>query len=66
MGEDVETLKRRLPLLEYLRQQNWKGHQRADPSLLDSVHCMKRPGPRSMSTHAKMSSTVTAAARAAI
>ncbi len=25
MGEDVETLKRRLPLLEYLRQHNWKG-----------------------------------------
>jgi DNA primase len=25
VGEDVETLKRRLPLLEYLRQHNWKG-----------------------------------------
>ena len=25
MGEDVEALKRRLPLLEYLRQCNWKG-----------------------------------------
>lgn len=25
MGEDVERLKRRLPLLEYLRQHNWKG-----------------------------------------
>ena len=25
VGEDVETLKRRLPLLEYLRQNNWKG-----------------------------------------
>lgn len=25
MGEDVETLKRRLPLLDYLRQQNWTG-----------------------------------------
>lgn len=25
MGEDVETLKRRVPLLEYLRQQNWTG-----------------------------------------
>ena len=25
MGEDVETLKRRLPLLEYLRQHNWAG-----------------------------------------
>ena len=23
MGEDVEALKRRLPLLDYLRQQNW-------------------------------------------
>ena len=25
MGEDVETLKRRMPLIEYLRQHNWKG-----------------------------------------
>ena len=25
VGEDVEALKRRLPLLEYLRQHNWKG-----------------------------------------
>ena len=25
MGEDVEALKRRLPLLEYLRQHNWAG-----------------------------------------
>src|ERR1700686_4264635 len=41
-----------------------RAHQRVDPRLLDSVHCMKSPGPRSMSTHAKMSSTVTAAAKA--
>ena len=26
MGEDVETLKWRLPLLDYLRQHNWTGH----------------------------------------
>lgn len=26
MGDDVETLKRRLPLLDYLRQHNWTGH----------------------------------------
>ena len=26
MGEDVETLKRRMPLLDYLRQHNWIGH----------------------------------------
>ena len=26
MGEDVETLKRRTPLLDYLRQHNWTGH----------------------------------------
>ena len=26
MGEDVETLKWRLPLLDYLRQHNWAGH----------------------------------------
>jgi len=25
VGEDVETLKRRLPLIEYLRKHNWKG-----------------------------------------
>ena len=26
MGEDVEALKRRTPLIEYLRQHNWTGH----------------------------------------
>jgi DNA primase len=26
VGEDVEALKRQLPLLEYLRQHNWTGH----------------------------------------
>jgi DNA primase len=26
VGEDVETLKRRMPLLDYLRQHNWAGH----------------------------------------
>ena len=26
MSEDVEALKRRLPLLEYLRQHHWTGH----------------------------------------
>ncbi|MGH9404266.1 MAG: CHC2 zinc finger domain-containing protein [Terriglobia bacterium] len=25
MGEDAERLKQRLPLLDYLRQQNWQG-----------------------------------------
>lgn len=28
MGQDVETLRRRLPLLEYLQQQNWTGRPR--------------------------------------
>ena len=27
MGEDVERIKRRTPLLDYLRQHNWKGRQ---------------------------------------
>jgi hypothetical protein len=26
VGKDVETLKRPLPLLDYLRQHNWTGH----------------------------------------
>jgi DNA primase len=26
VGEDVEVLKRRMPLLDYLRQHNWAGH----------------------------------------
>jgi DNA primase len=26
VGKDIETLKRRLPLLDYLRQHNWTGH----------------------------------------
>src|SRR5215469_12399668 len=27
MGEDVERLKRRVPLLEYLNRHHWKGHR---------------------------------------
>jgi len=26
VGEDVEALKRRMPLLDYLRQHSWTGH----------------------------------------
>ena len=29
MGEDVEALKRRTPLIEYLQQHNWTGHPRS-------------------------------------
>ena len=54
VGEDVETLKRRLPLLEYLRQHNWKGSTsgpirvcwtlsaaRRDPALVLCQHAQK-------------------------
>ena len=27
MGEDLERLKRRVPLLEYLNRHHWKGHR---------------------------------------
>ena len=32
MGEDIEKLKERLPLLDYLRQQNWTGRPTGDGS----------------------------------
>ena len=32
MGEDIEKLKQRLPLLDYLRQQNWTGRPTGDGS----------------------------------
>ena len=52
MGEGVETLRRRLPLLEYLEQHNWKGrpagrweyvglcplHEESRPSFYVNVH----------------------------
>lgn len=45
MGEDVETLKRRLPLLEYLQQHNWKGSPagRSEVVGLCPLHQESRP-----------------------
>ena len=54
VGEDVETLRRRMPLLEYLRQHNWKGRPagrseyrrtlsaaRGDPALVLCQHAQR-------------------------
>lgn len=45
MGEDVEVLKRRLPLLDYLRQHNWTGHpaSRSEYVGLCPLHKESRP-----------------------
>ena len=45
MGEDVEAFKRRLPLLDYLRQQNWTGHPagRSEVVGLCPLHAETRP-----------------------
>ncbi len=45
VGEDVETLKRRLPLLDYLRQHNWTGHPASRSELvgLCRLHEETRP-----------------------
>ena len=45
MGEDVEALKRRLPLLDYLRQHNWTGHPASRSELvgLCPLHEETRP-----------------------
>ena len=45
MGEDAERLKRRLPLLEYLRQQNWIGRSvgRGEYVGLCPLHQESRP-----------------------
>ena len=67
VGEDVEKLKQRLSLLDYLRQQHWTARPPLTaPSSSDSVPCTRKPGLRSMSTRAKISSIATVAARVAI
>jgi DNA primase len=45
VGEDVEALKRRLPLLDYLRQHNWTGHPASRSELvgLCPLHEETRP-----------------------
>ena len=45
MGEDLETLKRRLPLIQYLRQHNWAGHpaSRSEVVGLCPLHDETRP-----------------------
>jgi DNA primase len=45
VGEDVETLKRRMPLLDYLRQHNWTGHPASRSELvgLCPLHEETRP-----------------------
>jgi hypothetical protein len=66
VGEDIEKLKQRLSLLDYLRQQNWTARPAAHgPDFVElcPLHPETRP---SMSTPAKISFTVTVAARAAI
>jgi hypothetical protein len=63
MGEDVEKLKQRWPLLDYLQKQNWLHSPRVTtPSSSDSAHCMRKLSLRSMSMPARISSTVMAAA----
>jgi hypothetical protein len=67
VGEDLEKLKQRWPLLDYLQQQNWA----AQPAGYDSefvglcpLHRETRPS--SMSMPAKIFSTATVAARVAM
>jgi len=45
VGEDIEAFKRRLPLLDYLRQQNWTGHPagRSEVVGLCPLHAETRP-----------------------
>jgi DNA primase len=45
VGEDLETLKRRLPLIQYLRQHNWAGHpaSRSEVVGLCPLHDETRP-----------------------
>jgi hypothetical protein len=67
IGEDVEQLKQRWPLLDYLQQQNWPpGQWVTTPSSSDSVRYTRKRGLRSMSTLVKISSTATVAVRVAI
>ena len=42
MGEDVERLKRRMPLLEYLRQHNWTGAARGPIRVCRTLSAARR------------------------
>ena len=58
VGEDVEKLKQRLPLLDYLRQQSWTARPIAfGPEFVGLCPLHPEPGLRSMSTLAKISSS---------
>ena len=66
MHQDLEQLKQRLPLLDYLlratgRRAAWEPR----PSLWDCVPCIRKATPRSMSTAARICSTAMAAAAVA-
>ena len=66
MGEDLERLKQRMPLLEYLQRHHWSGRPagaRSEFVGLCPLHAETRPP--SMSTRSKTCSIVTAAARVA-
>ena len=52
MGEEVEKLKQRWPLLDYLQQQNWV----AQPAGYDSEFVGKRQGKRSIDALTKAGS----------
>jgi hypothetical protein len=67
VGADVEKLKQRLSLLDYLRQQHWTARPIAHgPEFVGLCPLIRKPALGSMSTPAKISSTITVAVRAAI
>ena len=65
MGEDLERLKQRIPLLKYLQRHHWTDTAPAlAPSSSDTVPYMRKPILPSISTLTRICSTVTAAAEA--
>ena len=67
MGEDLERLKQRLPLLEYLQRHNWTARPAgARKSLLGCVHCIGKAALPSTSMPARICSIVTDVGAAAI
>jgi DNA primase len=65
VGEDVERIKRRMPLLDYLRQHNWKGRLTGRSEYVGICPLHQESQPSFYVNTRKTSSTATAAGRAA-
>ena len=66
MGEDIEKLKQRLPLIDYLRQHNWTGRPVGHSEFVGLCPLHAETRPSFYVNTRKMFSIATAADKAAI